>query len=48
MNPIDVDDTICRCATGYDRIYPPVYQVDIDGPEPVWICINCLIGLEEW
>jgi len=39
---IDVERTICNCDDC------DVYQVDIDYFEPVWLCINCLIGLEEW
>lgn len=52
----DVERTICRCAIEFNpRMLPAhlrrplaIYQVDIDGPEPVWLCIDCLIGLEEW
>ena len=54
MNVTDVDRTICKCAQWgiHDFIEPlplsGVFQVDIDGPEPVWLCICCLVGLEEW
>lgn len=48
----DVERTICRHAIEYDEDDPvsfrDIYQVDIDWIEPVWLCINCLIGLEEW
>jgi hypothetical protein len=52
----DVDMSICKCAQfpiefpdGHwlDRV-GEIYQVELGFEEPVWICINCLIGLEEW
>jgi hypothetical protein len=54
--PTDVDQSICKCAQQAvelpdgrwrDRM-SEVYQVELGFEEPVWICISCLIGLEEW
>jgi hypothetical protein len=58
MNVIDVDDHICHCSTGtryeyededvQDRIgLQPVYLVEFDHCT-VWLCIECLTGLEFW
>lgn len=52
----DVDQSICKCAQlpiefpdGHwlDRL-GEIYEVELGFEEPVWICISCLIGLEEW
>lgn len=42
----DVDWTICACAQANEDIW--VLQVDLDLPEPIWLCLECLFGLEEW
>lgn len=44
----DIDETICRCARTCPVGLQPVFEVDLDLDEPVWICIQCLIGLEDW
>lgn len=48
---IDVDDTICRCAQypwGIGMLrFGAVYQVELDHGT-FWLCLECLVGLEEW
>lgn len=54
MTVTDVDDDICHCVTG--RRYPyednfgvryVAFLVELDHIS-VWMCSECLIGLEEW
>lgn len=44
---IDVSQTICDCGQEFEDLY--VVQVELDYlAEPVWMCMACLTGLEDW
>lgn len=44
---IHVNQSICDCACETDDL--EVIQIELDYlEEPIWMCIYCLLGLEDW
>lgn len=46
---VDVNQTICDCGTDLEDQELEVFQIELDYlVEPVWMCIYCILGLDDW